>query len=422
MRAFKVIVAIVVAIPVLFFLVGSFLPEKSHMERSAIIDADVATVFYLVSEHKQFQRWSPWAEFDPDMLVEYSGPVIGVGSSMAWSGNEKVGQGTSTVIEYSPNARVVLHMEFGARGGADATFSLESTEGNKTKVTWSLGTQNDFILTKYFGLFLDSMIGRHYERGLQRLNDIAIKQEPIVTETIRYWHNETEYFSYMAYPIGLIDPVPGIIIIHGIWGQGEHERERARMLAKEGYTALVVDLYGQAFHSDDMDEAIAHMDAVGENTQLTEQLFDAALAQLHAHRASDETRTSVVGYSVGGAIAMNMTRKGKNLIAGASFYGGFGGLAEIHEDAFTPAIIFNGDQDQFSVLEQRQQFERDMTAANLEYSIIDYPSGHGFSNPLSTLLGEKAEIGFIRYDEASDKASWQALLTFLDNKNFGSAL
>lgn len=422
MRAFKIVIAIVIAIPLLFFVTGSFLPEISRMERSAVIDADTATTFYLVSEHRQFQRWSPWAEFDPDMQVQYSGSEVGVGSAMAWTGNEKVGQGTSVVVDYLANERVVLKMDFGARGGANAIFTLKPVDGNKTNVTWALETKNEFILTKYFGLFLDGMIGPHYERGLERLNEIAKKQEPIITETIRYWVNDTEYFAYMAFPVGLMDSVPGVIVVPGLWGQGEHERKRARMLAKEGYAALVLDFYGQAFYTEDMEEAINLMDAIGENTQLTAQLFDAAVEQLHMHRASDESRTSVVGYSIGGAVALNMARRGKNLIAAASFYGGFGGLSQINASAFTPSIIFNGELDQFSDAIQRQQFESEMNEAGLKFSIIDYQAGHGFANPLSTSLGELASIGFIRYDEKADVSSWEALINFLNKNNFGGAL
>ena len=37
---------------------------------------------------------------------------------------------------------------------------------------------------------------------------------------------------------------PGILVVHEWWGHNEHARDRARMLAEDGYTALAVDMYG----------------------------------------------------------------------------------------------------------------------------------------------------------------------------------
>ena len=38
-------------------------------------------------------------------------------------------------------------------------------------------------------------------------------------------------------------PGPGVIVIHEWWGLNDYARDRARMLARAGYTALAVDMY-----------------------------------------------------------------------------------------------------------------------------------------------------------------------------------
>lgn len=416
MKAFKIIIAIVVGMPVLFFAIATILPKTTHVERSIDISASSDAVFYLVSRHRQFQRWSPWNQLDPEMKVEYFGPETGIGSKISWSGNESVGQGTSVYTVYEPNRRAVTAMDFGAMGGGTASYDIEELDGGVNRVTWSFDSDNRNVMEKYFGLFMDSILGPIYQQGLLSLKKLAENLEPIVTERMNYEVNGKQYSGYLAYPLGTLDPLPAVVIVHGIWGQTAHEQKRARMLAELGYVALALDLYGGGRSSDDMQEAIGLMDAVGENTDTTVALFSAALEQLQSHHTVDAGMIAAVGFSVGGPIALNMARRGKNLIGVASFYGGFGGLSDISAHAFTPSIIFNGLSDEFSVPQQRENFELEMNAAKLPYDIVDYPeAGHGFSNPASDQLGEKADIAFIKYNAEADEDSWQRFAQFLNN-------
>ncbi len=414
MKAFKFVIAIVVGVPVLFIALGTVLPTQTHVERNITIDAPQGVVFYLVSQHKQFQKWSPWAKMDPKMRVDFSGPELGIGSMMAWSGNQEVGSGTSVYTEYVPNSRAVTSLDFGQMGGGTAAFDLEQVGTNQTKITWGFDTRHRNIIEKYFGLMMDSMLGSVYEEGLKALKTLAEDFDPIITQRVSYDVEGTAYHGYLAYPAGELDPIPGVIIIHGLWGQTEHERRRAKMLAENGYVAFALDLYGSGLTTTNLEEAITLMDAVGENSNVTVSLFDAAVEQLENHQGVDKTKIAAVGYSVGGPIAMNMARRGKLLMGVASFYGGFGGLSEIVETAFTPVIVFNGEADEFSVPEQRTVFEGALSASNIPYEIIDYPGAtHGFSDPASDDIVKDSEIAFIGYDQHADEDSWEKLTQFL---------
>ena len=43
--------------------------------------------------------------------------------------------------------------------------------------------------------------------------------------------------GYLAHPEGAV-PVPGVVLIHDVWGMAEHPRDLARRLAAEGFAAL----------------------------------------------------------------------------------------------------------------------------------------------------------------------------------------
>jgi hypothetical protein len=156
----------------LVVVVGFLLPRQIHVERSQVIDRPAATVFPLVNSLKRFNEWSPWADVDPAAKLTFAGPESGVGSSLHWEGNKKIGIGTDTIVESVADRHVGLTLDF---GGSQATSSINLVaEGAGTKVTWTLDLDVGVNpLGRYAGLFMDRMIGPDYERGLARLKVLA---------------------------------------------------------------------------------------------------------------------------------------------------------------------------------------------------------------------------------------------------------
>jgi len=61
-----------------------------------------------------------------------------------------------------------------------------------------------------------------------------------------------------------------------------------------------------------------------------------------------------------------------------------------------------------------EAFRKEMTNANADFQIIDYPGAiHSFSNPDSTALGKKYNIP-IAYNADADMKSWDDMEKFLD--------
>ena len=133
MNAFRIIVVFVIAVPALFIGIGFGLPTNVHVERSIDINASPGAVFSLVGDLAEFEKWDPWFDLDPNMTIELSGPILGVGSSRSWSGNDDVGSGVMTVVEYQPNQKAVLSLDFGEMGKGEATYLLEEIENTSNK-------------------------------------------------------------------------------------------------------------------------------------------------------------------------------------------------------------------------------------------------------------------------------------------------
>ncbi|MDB5988346.1 MAG: hypothetical protein JWR16_3399 [Nevskia sp.] len=173
----NIIVGLVVLIVVLL-LIGLMLPRTVQISRSVVINAPPSSIFAVVDGFRQFERWSPWAEKDPNLKVEISGPPFGVGAHYSWSGNKDVGSGTQEIIESHPYTDVKTRLTFsGFDQPSVAVMSLEPLAGQGTHVTWALHSDlGGNPLWHYFGLLMDKMVGPDYERGLAHLKTLVESQ------------------------------------------------------------------------------------------------------------------------------------------------------------------------------------------------------------------------------------------------------
>lgn len=169
----KILLGIVMLI-VLLVVIGVFLPRTAHVERSTVIDAPICTVFTLVNGYGRFNEWSPWAKRDPNTKYTFEGPDFGVGAKMSWASDDRnVGSGSQEIVASKPFELVGSKLDFGEHGTADAFFRL-SEEGQGTKVVWGFDSDAGWnLIGRYFGLAMDSMLGKDYEDGLASLKQLA---------------------------------------------------------------------------------------------------------------------------------------------------------------------------------------------------------------------------------------------------------
>ena len=146
----------------------------------------------------------------------------------------------------------------------------------------------------------------------------------IHTEEVEYAAGGVTLKGYLAYDTSIKGKRPGVLVVHEWWGHNEYARKRARMLAKLGYTALAVDMYGSGKTADHPDDATRFMNEVLENMERGEARFNAALGILKRHSATDPERIAAIGYCFGGGVVLHMARSGADLRGVASFHGSLG--------------------------------------------------------------------------------------------------
>lgn len=175
-----VIVAILIGI-------GFALPDSVHIERSVSVNARPATAYAVLNSFKLFNRWSPWAQLDPNAAYAYIGPDSGVGSRQTWSSdNPNVGAGSQEIIESVPYSSIKISLVF---GGFDtdniATYTI-TPEGEGSRITWGYDSHfRGSLLYRYFGLVTDRMLGPEYERGLAQLKPLLESLPPVDFSTLK---------------------------------------------------------------------------------------------------------------------------------------------------------------------------------------------------------------------------------------------
>ena len=170
-KVLRVVVLLIVAL-VVFIMTR---PSQFHIERSTTIAAPPEVVYAKIVDFHQWEEWSPWEHLDPNMKRTIDGPESGVGAKYQWSGNDKAGEGSMTIVEAQPNERVKIDLEFikPFKASNVATFML-APEGQGTKVVWSLDGRNNFM-AKAFSVFMnmDKMVGGDFEKGLASLKNVS---------------------------------------------------------------------------------------------------------------------------------------------------------------------------------------------------------------------------------------------------------
>jgi effector-binding domain-containing protein len=189
----------------LLLAIGVFLPSRAHVERSITVDAPPSTVFALVNDLRQVNKWSAWQETDPNAHYSIGGAPRGEGASMTWDGNV-IGQGRQQIVESIPFSRVVSELELGSRGDARSAFDLEALEYG-TRVTWSFDAAFGVnLLARFAGLAFESVIGRDFETGLSNLKSMAerLPRADFSTaeiETIAVEAQDIAYISARSIPL-----------------------------------------------------------------------------------------------------------------------------------------------------------------------------------------------------------------------------
>ena len=233
----------------------------------------------------------------------------------------------------------------------------------------------------------------------------------IEAQNIVYSAAGEEMVGYIARDSSRSGDGPGVMVVHEWWGLDDYIRGRARMLAEAGYTALAVDMYGGGKTADNPEEAGAAMNAVLGDMDTGTKRLQAGFELLASQDDVDPSRLAAMGYCFGGAAALHCARIGMDLKAVVSFHGALGSFHKPEPGTVKARILVcHGAADVLVPEDDVAAFKAEMDEAGADYTFMALDGAlHGFTNPEATGRGEQYGLP-LAYDEAADKASWDAML------------
>lgn len=236
----------------------------------------------------------------------------------------------------------------------------------------------------------------------------------VVGENVEYTVDGDMFRGYIARDTDLAGPLPAVLVVHEWWGHNAYARQRANMLAAQGFVAMALDMYGRGKLAEHPDDAKAFMSATLAAEGAVKKRFTAARELLVDRPYVDASRTAAIGYCFGGGVVLNMARAGMDLDGVVSFHGALGPVQSPPPGSIKADIlVFNGEADPFVPATLVQSFKDEMALADARMTYVGYPNvKHSFTNPGATAVGEKFGMPLV-YDEAADKDSWTKAMQFL---------
>jgi dienelactone hydrolase len=240
---------------------------------------------------------------------------------------------------------------------------------------------------------------------------------PVRTEAVEYRDGDVVLEGFLARPASDAK-APGVVVVHEWWGLAPHAKRKAEDLARAGYVAFALDMYGKGKITTDRQQAGQW---AGEfrgpaNRENARRRAAAGLAVLTKHPQVDAQHLAAIGFCFGGTIALEMAWSGADLDAAVSFHGSPTVPTPEEAKAVKATILVcNGADDAAVSAETLRAFEDAMKAADLDWMLVQYGNAvHAFTNPDAG----KAGMGNVAYEERADRRSW-AHMRSLFSERFG---
>jgi len=225
---------------------------------------------------------------------------------------------------------------------------------------------------------------------------------PLTAESVQWTSDGVTIKGFLARPAQAARPVPAILIIHEWWGLTEHIKEIAQRFAREGFVALAPDLYSRLGFkvTKDAAEAARLMDSL--SSQLALRDLNAAVQFLKMQPLVDSLFIGIVGFCMGGTLALTMAGHNSDLKAAVVFYGKVP-PSESFRYLLCPVLFHHGAKDGWVTKQEVERLRQGLEQQGKPGEVVSYPEAeHAFFNDTRPEVYRKADA-----DEA-----WRRTLTF----------
>jgi dienelactone hydrolase len=238
----------------------------------------------------------------------------------------------------------------------------------------------------------------------------ALSEAGLRTEAIEYKHNGTVLEGYLAYDDSVKGKRPAVLVVHEWWGLNDYIRSRTEQLARMGYVAFAIDMYGKGVLAKTPEEAGMLAGMFRTDRQLMRARAHAGLEVLRKHELTDTARIAAIGYCFGGGTVLELARSGADISGVVSFHGSLDNPNPADAKKIrTKVLVLHGGADPYVTPEPVMSFWKEMKGTDATWQInVDSGAVHSFTNPAAGSDPSKGAA----YNERADKGSWEAMKIF----------
>jgi carboxymethylenebutenolidase len=195
-------------------------------------------------------------------------------------------------------------------------------------------------------------------------------------QNIEFASNGDKATGFLAKP-DTAGAKPGIVVIQEWWGINDHIKDIVKRFTEQGYIALAPDLYhGKiAIEPNDAQKTAMELDrprAVRE--------IEAAVEYLKAQNDVEPKKIAMIGFCMGGGLALHVAANNQDVGAVAAFYGGGAPEGPEFANATAAMLLICGEKDAW-VTGSMRKLEEDFKQFAFAHELVVYPDAeHAFFN------------------------------------------
>jgi carboxymethylenebutenolidase len=224
-------------------------------------------------------------------------------------------------------------------------------------------------------------------------------------QMVQYPGDGVTMHAYFAAPSDAKGPQPVVIVVQEWWGLNDHIKDVARRYAREGFVAIVPDLYSRFGHTvvpnTDSHEAGRLMNALSLQDGLKD--LNATVTYLRTVKGVDLERIGVTGFCMGGTYALMLPCVNPTIKAAVPFYGQVPNPDHPLEKLGCPVLYVYGEDDGWITKADVQRLATALRKYRKAGEIKTYPgASHAFFNDT------RKEV----YKPAEAKDAWARAVAF----------
>ncbi|MFC1868517.1 dienelactone hydrolase family protein [Thermodesulfobacteriota bacterium] len=233
--------------------------------------------------------------------------------------------------------------------------------------------------------------------------EIISKEDPrIQSDYVNYPGETGDIRANLVLPKGK-EKVPGVVVIHEIWGLNPHIEDIARRLTVEGFLAIAPDALTPLGGSPP-DPAKARPMFKQLDTESTIKNYGAAVKYLQSHPRSNGN-VGVIGFCWGGGMANQLAVNSPDLKAAVPFYGMQPSPEDVPRIKASLLLHYGGNDNRIN--KGIPAFEEALKKAGTDYRLYMYEgANHAFNN----------DTNAARYNKEAARLAWKRTIEFLKEK------